>query len=342
MIAERTRDKMSAARRKGKWVGGNLVLGYDVCPQGGSLIVNEEEARRVREIFSLYLDYGSLMPVIEELDRRAWRMKRWTTREGRTVGGKPFTKNRLHNLLTNIIYTGRVNYQGHIYPGEHPGVIETETWNHVQELLKRNGRSGGRQMRGKYGAILKGILRCGSCGVGMVHTYTRKGSRLYRYYVCVNAHQKGWNNCQTRSVSAPEIELAVVEQIRGIGSNPMMLHAVLRQLDQRRREQSAGLENEKASAERELRRLSQEVAGLVAAAGGKGASTRVATDRLAESNERMAVLNRRLAEIQRNLGRVDEQAPAPSEVEQVLGSFEPLWSQMTPREQEHFVKTIIE
>ena len=45
MISERTHDKMSAARRKGKWVGGNPVLGYDVAPQGGSL-VGESRKRR--------------------------------------------------------------------------------------------------------------------------------------------------------------------------------------------------------------------------------------------------------------------------------------------------------
>jgi site-specific DNA recombinase len=61
---------MSAARRKGKWVGGNPVMGYDVAPQGGSLVVNQEEAQRVREIFALYLELGSLIPVVEELDRR--------------------------------------------------------------------------------------------------------------------------------------------------------------------------------------------------------------------------------------------------------------------------------
>jgi site-specific DNA recombinase len=43
MISERTRDKMGAARRKGKWVGGNPVLGYDVAPQGGSLVVNQAD-----------------------------------------------------------------------------------------------------------------------------------------------------------------------------------------------------------------------------------------------------------------------------------------------------------
>ena len=63
--------------RKGKWVGGNPVIGYDVAPKGGSLLVNQAEAQRVREIFGLYLELGSLIPVVEELHRRGWRMKSW-------------------------------------------------------------------------------------------------------------------------------------------------------------------------------------------------------------------------------------------------------------------------
>src|SRR6266545_1644040 len=43
LIGERTRDKMAAARKKGKWVGGYPVLGYDVDPGRGRLVVNEEE-----------------------------------------------------------------------------------------------------------------------------------------------------------------------------------------------------------------------------------------------------------------------------------------------------------
>src|ERR1019366_3624806 len=66
MIPEPPRDKMPAARRKGKWVGGNIVLGYDLTPKGGALLINKDEAERVREIFQLYLKLGSLIPVIEE------------------------------------------------------------------------------------------------------------------------------------------------------------------------------------------------------------------------------------------------------------------------------------
>jgi DNA invertase Pin-like site-specific DNA recombinase len=40
VISERTRDKLGAARRKGKWIGGILILGYDVDAGGGRLVVN--------------------------------------------------------------------------------------------------------------------------------------------------------------------------------------------------------------------------------------------------------------------------------------------------------------
>src|SRR6266516_1247360 len=64
IIAERTRDKMAAARRKGKWMGGIPVLGYDVASGGGKLVVNTQEAECVRALFALYLECGSLDQVL--------------------------------------------------------------------------------------------------------------------------------------------------------------------------------------------------------------------------------------------------------------------------------------
>ena len=56
IISERTRDKQVAARKKGKWTGGHILLGYDLDSRGGRLVVNPEEAERVREMFRLYLE----------------------------------------------------------------------------------------------------------------------------------------------------------------------------------------------------------------------------------------------------------------------------------------------
>src|SRR5207249_10149321 len=95
IIAERTRDKIAATRRKGKWTGGTPILGYDVYPQANRLVVNADEAERVRAIFALYLEQQALVPVVEELERRGWVNKRWRTKAGHERGGLRFTKTNL-------------------------------------------------------------------------------------------------------------------------------------------------------------------------------------------------------------------------------------------------------
>ncbi len=337
MIAERTRDKMSAARRKGRWVGGIPMLGYDLSDHGARLVVNEDEAARVQEIFDLYLEQGSLMPVVQELDRRGWRMKEWTTRKGTLAGGKPFLKNRLYNLLTNIIYLGKVEHAGQVYEGEHEGIVDPDVWQRVQDRLRFNGRTGGRHIRNKYGAVLKGIIRCGSCDAGMAHTYTQKApNKLYRYYVCVNAHQRGYSQCQTRSVSAPQIEQAVVDQIRGIAANQAVIDEVVRQLSDQQTGSREALEREKRVMERELQRLLEEIPGLMRTSG------KAATDRLAEMQDRVSAVENQLRGVREQLAESVGQIVDPTDVRRALRDFDTMWEEMTPREQEKFVKTLVE
>jgi site-specific DNA recombinase len=337
MIAERTRDKMTAARRKGRWIGGIPMLGYDLSDQGARLVVNEDEAARVRAIFGLYLEYGSLMPVVKELNRREWRMKQWTTRRGTLAGGQPFIKNRVYNLLTNMVYIGKVEHGGQVYEGEHEGILDPAVWQKVQDRLRFNGRTGGRQVRNKYGAVLKGIIQCGSCEVGMTHTYTQKaGNKLYRYYVCVNAHQQGYERCATRSVSAPVIEQAVVDQIRGIAANPSVIDEVVRQLADQRAGNREALEREERVMERDLQRLVGEIPGLVRAGG------KAATDRLAEMQERITTLENQLRGVRDQLTETLGLVVDPANVRRALREFDSIWEQMTPREQERFVKTLVE
>lgn len=338
MISERTHDKMSAARRKGKWVGGNLVLGYDVAPQGGAIVINPAEAQRVREIFGLYLELGSLIPVVEELDRRGWRMKSWTTREGRQAGGKPVAKNSLYNLLTNMIYIGKVGYGGQVYQGEHERIVDDDTWNRVQTALSRNGRRGGRNVGNKHGALLKGLVRCASCDVGMIHSYVSKKNRVYRYYVCVKAHQRGWAQCETRSVSAPALEDAVLDQLRGIGRNPTVLRAVLRQIEEQRQRDVLGIQRERADAELELKRIAQEMSSVVPMAG----TIQSATDRLAELQDRAKYLDNRVPELLSQMARIEAEAADPKEVEAALQEFDPLWEQLSTWEQERFIRALVD
>src|SRR6266852_5913518 len=192
MIADRTRDKMSAARRRGKWTGGMPPLGYDIPPEGRRLVVNREEAEQVRAIFGLYAENPSLVAVSQELTRRGWRRKSWTTKDGRERKGKPWDAANLRRLLTDPIFIGKAKLGGEVFQGEHEGIVPKALFHKVQDLMRENRRTGGSATRNRHGALLRGLLRCSACDAAMVHGWTRKGRTLYRYYVCVKAHKRGW------------------------------------------------------------------------------------------------------------------------------------------------------
>jgi site-specific DNA recombinase len=216
LIGERTRDRMSAARRRGKWAGGHPVLGYDVDPAAGKLIVNDGEAGRVRALFALFEKQGSLPATLDEIGRRGWKLKSWTRKSGELRPGGPFTRNSLRRLLSNVLYTGRIRHKGQFYPGEHAALIDPATWERVQTLIAR--RPTADRVRNKHGALLTGLLFCESCQTRMIYVCVGKKDRRYPYYVCLNAQRRGWNVCPAKSLPARAIEESVLNRIREEGA----------------------------------------------------------------------------------------------------------------------------
>jgi len=214
LIGERTRDKMSAARKKGKWVGVCPVLGYDVDPGGGRLVVNPEEAKRVRAIFALFEESGSTAQTLAEIERRNWRLKSWTRKTGEFRSGGPFSVDGLRRLLRNIIYTGAVRHQGRVYPGEHAAILSRDEWERVQRLIPQRAEVTRGRLRNQHQALLNGLLQCECCAAPMVYSYAAKGDRKYPYYVCRSAQQNGWATCSSKSLPAQAIEDSVLTQIR--------------------------------------------------------------------------------------------------------------------------------
>ena len=136
LIAERTRDKMRAARRKGKWLGGNPVLGYDVDPQGGGLKVNPAEAERVRFIFQGVAEGRSCEEVRNEVGRRGWTTKRWVSRSGRLHPGRAFRESDVLRLIRNVRYVGKVGDGEQLYPAEHAAIVTADVWERANAAIQ--------------------------------------------------------------------------------------------------------------------------------------------------------------------------------------------------------------
>jgi site-specific DNA recombinase len=213
-------------------------LGYDVDASSKKLVINEEEAVRVRAIFALYLQQRGLLPVLAELARRGWATKQTQTGKGRVRGGRPFTRSSLYRLLTNVTYIGQVRYRNEIHPGEQPAIIDPKTWQEVQVLLAQNGPGRPGTVRTASEALLQGLLFCRPCGSAMTPAQVSRGNRRYRYYTCSAAQRKGWHTCPSKSLPAAALERYVLQQIAARmpdGRGRVPLHATAGSSDQRKR-----------------------------------------------------------------------------------------------------------
>src|ERR1700756_907606 len=81
VTSERIRDKISASKRKGLWVGGMVPLGYASINK--KLVVLPEEAETVRLIFQRYRELGSIRALVEDLDRSGIRTRRQALGNGK-------------------------------------------------------------------------------------------------------------------------------------------------------------------------------------------------------------------------------------------------------------------
>jgi site-specific DNA recombinase len=342
LVGERTRDKLQAARRKGKFTGGSIILGYDRDPGGGRLLVNDAEAEQVREIFRLFLETRSLVATAAELNRRGWTLKQWTTKGGNVAGGTTFDRVNLHRMLTNWAYAGKVSFQGTVYDGEHEAIVPVKVFREVQRVLAGNV-GGGASERNQHGSLLRGLLRCTVCDRAMTHTWTRTRTRLHRYYLCQHAQKNGAAACPTRSVPADRLEQFVVDQIRRIGANPELQEATFKQAVQQLQAQRRGLKAEGKRLERDLVGAQQDLRRLVdAMSRTTGTAAEAIQAELVRAQERTTTIETRLAEVRAEDAALAGQTVDPADVARALEAFDPVWDVLLTPERERVLKLLVD
>jgi site-specific DNA recombinase len=135
VIGERVRDKIAASKQKGMWMGGVPPLGYRV--EDRKLVIVPEAAATVRRIVARYRELGSVRLLKQELDRDGIRSKPRPTGNG-NAGGAVFSRGALYALLSNPVYIGEIAHKGARYKGQHAAILDQETWEGVQQQLRRS------------------------------------------------------------------------------------------------------------------------------------------------------------------------------------------------------------
>ena len=204
------RSRGYRSRKKGKWTGGTVPLGYETRDK--KLVINKNEAQTVRTIFQLYLELRSFGKLVAELDRRHIVTKRRTTKVAKYQGGIPFTYGPLAYFLKNRIYLGETHHGGKWFKGEHAAILDRATFDQVQDLLKENSIRRGTKFS-ESGALLKGKLFDDKDN-RMGPTFSSKNGVRYRFYIRTALRGRKHKAGSVTRISASEIESLVEDAVR--------------------------------------------------------------------------------------------------------------------------------
>jgi DNA invertase Pin-like site-specific DNA recombinase len=209
VTGERIRDEIAASKAKGMWMGGPVPLGYRV--ENRKLVVDDGDAAVVRHIFQRYAAFGSGQKLIEELRADGYRTK--VRKSGnRQVGGVPFSRGMLFQMLTNRIYRGEIVHKGIAHPGEHQPIIDAELWDETERMIERNRVRRADGSNKPHSSLLAGIIFDGH-GRRMSPSHTNRSGKRYRYYV-THSSELSSAACPAWRLPAHDAEKVVVDCLK--------------------------------------------------------------------------------------------------------------------------------
>jgi DNA invertase Pin-like site-specific DNA recombinase len=221
VIGERVRDKITASKKKGMWMGGMPPLGYDVKEH--RLVVNDAEARTVGDIYRRYLALKSVRALADELAAAGIRSKRRIRPDGTEYGGQTLSRGALYLMLQNRIYRGEITHKGHSYAGDHPAIIERPLWDEVQAVLAANRIERTTGAGTRHPSLLTGLL-FDDKGDRLTPTYSTKKGTRYRYYVSAGLVTRAKMGCSNgMRLPAGNLEGLVIDRLRAFLDDPTAL-----------------------------------------------------------------------------------------------------------------------
>jgi site-specific DNA recombinase len=341
IISERTRDKMAAGRKKGKWLGGRPVLGYDLDRENHKLIVNEKEAEMVKEIFDLYIKECSLLSVAIRLNDEGYKTKKFVTKSGKALGGEKCKNTYVQHIIKNVVYIGKVKYMGQLYQGLHEPIVGEDIFEKAQEILANNRVKRQSSKNSKNIGLLNHLLRCKACNGIMFHTYSAKENYKYRYYVCMNAQKRGYSSCPTRSVNAQAIEDAVIDALRKIACDFKAQEQSVKSLRESLQEEIEHLKEEQKIIGNEVQGLSVSIKDLKESLEHKQGDQNLSAIEVNNLKGKLLNDERLMSEMRVKKIQIEEELVTREEFMEALSVTSPIWDTFFPQEKRRILKLLL-
>jgi len=222
IASDRLKDKFSAMRQRGLFVGGNPPYGYNLSNK--KLLINEKEAEVIRWMFQRYLDAKSYVTVARELREKGVQRRSRTSKRGNHVQGRGICQASVWNMLGNPLYVGEVRSKGHCYPGVHDAIVSRELWDDVQALRAKRTRA--RIVEVYKDDLLRDLIH-DSFGRKMGVYRDRRYRNVKRYYL---SNQSEWgrrHGARRYRVAADQLDKLVVAAITALLSDRERIRTLL-------------------------------------------------------------------------------------------------------------------
>lgn len=240
-ISKKIRSSLIERKKAGNFLGVTAPYGYQKDPNNKfHLIIDEKEAEVVKRVFRLYLEGNGLTRIAQILTKDGIPVPGESRNIGktrRTALYSSWKQTTIRRILDNRVYLGelvqfkrrKINYKSkrritvpeeerYICRGTHEAIIDEESFNAVQNILKKNKSFKGT----KHDYLFKGLLFCSECGARLNVTYSNYALKRYGEYryttICYSYSRLYSDICTRHSNSIPELEEVLIKHIKEVCS----------------------------------------------------------------------------------------------------------------------------
>ena len=240
-ISKKIRSSLTERKKAGNFLGVTAPYGYQKDPNNKfHLVINEKEAEVVKRVFRLYIEGNGLTKIAQILTKDGVPVPGEARNIGKTRKTALYNswkQTTIRRILDNRVYLGelvqfkrrKINYKSkrritvpeeerYICKGTHEAIIDEESFNSVQNILKKNKSFKGT----KHDYLFKGLLYCAECGARLNITYSNYALKKYGEYryttICYSYSRLYSDICTRHSNSIPELEEVLIKHIKEVCS----------------------------------------------------------------------------------------------------------------------------
>lgn len=238
-ISKKIRSSLIERKKAGNFLGVTAPYGYKKDPNNKfHLVINEKEAEVVKRVFRLYLEGNGLTRIAQILTKDGVPVpgeSRDIGKTRKTALYSSWKQTTIRRILDNRVYLGelvqfkrrKINYKSkrritvpeeerYICTGTHEAIIDEESFNAVQNILKKNKSFKGT----KHDYLFKGLLFCSECGARLNVTYSNYALKKYGEYryttICYSYSRLYSDICTRHSNNIPELEEVLIKHIKEV------------------------------------------------------------------------------------------------------------------------------